>query len=84
MTLDKVKQMLANQLNIQVEKIKEDSRLIEDLGAMLLTEDPLELHDLPIKSEDIADNAPALVMHANLYAGAGLKIDPIYEGEEDK
>ena len=33
MTLDKVKQMLANQLNIQVEKIKEDSRLIEDLGA---------------------------------------------------
>lgn len=59
-------------------------KLIEDLGAMLLTEDPLELHDLPIKSEDIADNAPALVMHANLYAGAGLKIDPIYEGEEDK
>ena len=33
MTLDKVKQMLANQLNIQVETIKEDSRLIEDLGA---------------------------------------------------
>ena len=33
MTLDKVKQMLANQLNIPVEKIKEDSRLIEDLGA---------------------------------------------------
>ena len=33
MTLDKVKQMLANQLDIQVEKIKEDSRLIEDLGA---------------------------------------------------
>ncbi|MGN0798475.1 MAG: acyl carrier protein [Christensenellales bacterium] len=33
MTLDKVKQMLANQLNVQVEKINEDSRLIEDLGA---------------------------------------------------
>lgn len=33
MTLDKVKQMLANQLNMQVEKINEDSKLIEDLGA---------------------------------------------------
>ena len=33
MTLDKIKQMLANQLNVQVEKINEDSRLIEDLGA---------------------------------------------------
>lgn len=33
MTLDKVKQMLANQLNVQVEKITEDSKLIEDLGA---------------------------------------------------
>jgi acyl carrier protein len=33
MTLDKVKQMLANQLNVQVEKINEDSKLIEDLGA---------------------------------------------------
>ncbi len=33
MTLDKVKQMLANQLNVPVEKINEDSKLIEDLGA---------------------------------------------------
>ena len=33
MTIDKVKQMLASQLNIEVEKIKDESRIIEDLGA---------------------------------------------------
>ncbi len=33
MTLDKVKKLIANQLNISEDKITEDSRLIEDLGA---------------------------------------------------
>lgn len=33
MTLDKVKEMLANQLNIEVDKITETSKIIEDLGA---------------------------------------------------
>ena len=33
MTLDKVKEMLANQLNVEVDKISEDSKIIEDLGA---------------------------------------------------
>lgn len=33
MTLEKVKTMLANQLNIQVDKINESSMIIEDLGA---------------------------------------------------
>ena len=33
MTIDKVKELLANQLNIEVNKINENSRIIEDLGA---------------------------------------------------
>ena len=33
MTIDKVRQRLANQLNIEVDKIKDDSKIIEDLGA---------------------------------------------------
>jgi acyl carrier protein len=33
MTIDKVKEMIANQLNIGVEKVKPNSRLVEDLGA---------------------------------------------------
>ncbi len=33
MTLDKVKKLIASQLNISEDKITEDSRLIEDLGA---------------------------------------------------
>jgi len=33
MTIDKVKEMLANQLNIEVNKINENSKIIEDLGA---------------------------------------------------
>lgn len=33
MTLDKVKEMLANQLNIEVDKITEESKIVEDLGA---------------------------------------------------
>lgn len=33
MTLEKVKEMLANQLNIEADKITETSKIIEDLGA---------------------------------------------------
>lgn len=33
MTLDKVKKLIASQLNISEDQITEDSRLIEDLGA---------------------------------------------------
>lgn len=33
MTLDKVKKLIASQLNISEDKITENSRLIEDLGA---------------------------------------------------
>lgn len=33
MTIDRVKDMLADQLNISKDKIKEDSKIIEDLGA---------------------------------------------------
>lgn len=33
MSIDKVKEMLANQLSVEVDKINENSRLVEDLGA---------------------------------------------------
>ena len=33
MSLDKVKEMLANQLNVEVDKITKDSKIVEDLGA---------------------------------------------------
>ena len=33
MTIDKIREMLAYQLNIEIDKIKEDSKIIEDLGA---------------------------------------------------
>lgn len=33
MTLEKVKSLIAEQLGISVEKITEDSKLVEDLGA---------------------------------------------------
>ena len=33
MTIDKVNEMLANQLNIEVNKINENSKIVEDLGA---------------------------------------------------
>ena len=32
MTIDKVKEMLSNQLNIEVDKINENSKIVEDLG----------------------------------------------------
>ncbi len=33
MTLDKVKKLLASQLNVSMDKVKENSKLVEDLGA---------------------------------------------------
>ena len=33
MTLEKVKQLIANQLNLDVEKINADSKIVADLGA---------------------------------------------------
>lgn len=33
MTIDRVKELLANQLNVEVNKINENSRIVEDLGA---------------------------------------------------
>ena len=33
MTIDRVKSLIANQLGISVDKIKEESKLVEDLGA---------------------------------------------------
>ncbi len=33
MTIDKVKEMLSNQLNIEVDKINDKSKIVEDLGA---------------------------------------------------
>ena len=33
MTIDKLKEMLANQLNVEVDKIGKDSKIVEDLGA---------------------------------------------------
>ena len=33
MTIDKVKEMLANQLNVEADKISKDSKIVEDLGA---------------------------------------------------
>lgn len=33
MTIEKVKEMLASQLNIDEKKIEKDSRIVEDLGA---------------------------------------------------
>lgn len=41
MTIDKVKRLISNQLNVAESKITEDSRLVEDLGADSL--DSIEL-----------------------------------------
>jgi hypothetical protein len=58
-------------------------KMIEAMATMLLTEDPLTFHDVPIRSEDIKDDAPALMLHATLYS-IGLQIKPIYKKKEIK
>ena len=47
MTLEKVKELLANQLNIAKEKVQENSRIIEDLGA-----DSLDMVEMLMTLED--------------------------------
>jgi hypothetical protein len=53
-------------------------KMIEAMAKMLLTEDPMEFHNLPIKSEDIKDDAPALMFHSILFS-IGVQIKPIYK-----
>lgn len=55
----------------------QNPELREKLGQMLLTEDPFDLHDLPINDEDIKDDVTALLFHSSLYS-IGIEIDPIY------
>lgn len=47
MTLDKVKKLLAEQLNIDEEKITEESKVIDDLGA-----DSLDVVEMLMTLED--------------------------------
>ena len=47
MTLDKVKQLLSEQLNVPAEKILAESRVIEDLGA-----DSLDVVEMLMTLED--------------------------------
>ncbi len=47
MTIDKVKELLAAQLNISKDKIQNDSKLVEDLGA-----DSLDMVEMLMTLED--------------------------------
>ena len=47
MTLDKVKMLLAEQLNVDIEKITEKSKVIDDLGA-----DSLDVVEMLMTLED--------------------------------
>lgn len=47
MTIDKVKELLAAQLNISKDKIQDDSKLVEDLGA-----DSLDIVEMLMTLED--------------------------------
>ena len=51
----------------------QNPELREKLGMMLLTEDPFEMHDLPIKDEDIKDDVTALMFHSAMYS-IGIEI----------
>ena len=51
----------------------QNPELREKLGAMLLTEDPFKMHDLPIRDEDIKDDVTALMFHSALYS-IGIEI----------
>jgi hypothetical protein len=55
--------------------------MVEAMAVMLLTEDPLTFHDIPIKSKDIKDDAPALMLHSTLFS-IGIQIKPIYKTKE--
>jgi hypothetical protein len=56
-------------------------QMIEAMAAMLLTENPLTFHDIPIKSEHIRNDAPALMLHATLFS-IGIQIKPIYKRDD--
>lgn len=47
MTIDKVKEIIANQLSVKVEDIKEDTNIAEELGA-----DSLDLVEILMSLED--------------------------------
>lgn len=47
MTIDKIKELLAAQLNISKDKIQDDSKLVEDLGA-----DSLDMVEMLMTLED--------------------------------
>lgn len=47
MTLEKIKALIAKQLSIPVEKVTNESRLVEDLGA-----DSIDIVEMLIKLED--------------------------------
>jgi hypothetical protein len=56
-------------------------KMIEAMATMLLTEDPLTFHNIPIRNEDIKDDVPALMLHSTLYS-IGIQIKPIYRKKE--
>jgi hypothetical protein len=58
-------------------------QMIEAMATMLLTEDPLTFHNVPIRSEDIKNDAPALMLHSILFS-IGIQIKPIYKKEKLK
>ena len=47
MNIEKIKELLASQLNISIDKIKDDSKLVEDLGA-----DSLDMVEMLMTLED--------------------------------
>ena len=51
--------------------------MIEKLSQMLLTEDPMELHDLDLNDDEFYDDVPALMLHSYLFS-IGIEIKPIY------
>ena len=55
--------------------------MIEMLGKMLLTKDPLQVHDLELDDDEIYDDVPAVMFHSYLYS-IGIEIQPIYKNEK--
>ena len=55
--------------------------MIEMLGKMLLTKDPLQVHDLELDDDEIYDDVPAVMFHSYLYS-IGIEIQPIYKKEK--
>ena len=68
MTIDKVKELLAAQLNISKDKIQDDSKLVEDLGA-----DSLDMVEMLMTLEDEFGVSAAAPVAAAGAAGAGAE-----------